>query len=65
MSNCDCQENIEDDKATVTATTDKEPITLGATVTATADIQPITFEDGLLITTVTSATAVLFFGLRN
>ena len=45
MSNCDCQENIEDEAVTA----DKELITLG---------------DGLLITTVTSAAAVILFGLR-
>ena len=50
MSNCDCQENIDDDEATVAATVDKEPIKFG---------------DGLLITTVTSTAAVLFLGLRE
>ena len=49
MSNCDCQENIEDDESITTATADKERITLG---------------DGLLITTVTSTAAAIFFGLR-
>ena len=43
MTNCDCQENIEE------STDDKETITLG---------------DGLLIITVTSTAAVIFFGLR-
>ena len=50
MSNCDCQENTDDDEATVTATTNKEPIKFG---------------DGLLMTTVTSAAAALFFGLKE
>ena len=45
---CDCQENIED-KTNVATTADKESITFG---------------DGLLINTVTSAAAVIFFGLR-
>ena len=51
MSNCDCQENIEDEpsKTNETPTVDKEPIS---------------FRDGLLITTVFSVAAVLFFGLR-
>ena len=51
MSNCDCLENIEDEASitNVTATADKEPISLG---------------DGLHITTVTSTAAVIFFGLR-
>ena len=51
MSNCNCLENIEDEASitNVTATADKEPISLG---------------DGLLITTVTSTAAVIFFGLR-
>ena len=49
MSNCDCHENIDDDEATVAATANKEPITFG---------------DGLLIRTVTSTAAVIFFGLR-
>ena len=49
MSNCDCQENIGDDESITTATADKERITLG---------------DGLLITTVTSTAAAIFFGLR-
>ena len=49
MSNCDCQENIEDEASITTALVDKEPITFG---------------DGLLITTLTSMTAVIFFGLR-
>ena len=31
---------------------------------STADKEPMTFGDGLLITTVTPATTVLFFGLR-
>ena len=31
---------------------------------STADKEPMTFRDGLLITTVTSAATVLFFGLR-
>ena len=35
------------------------------TVAATANKEPITFRDGLLITTVTSTTAVIFFGLRE
>ena len=30
----------------------------------TADKEPMTFGDGLIITTVSSAAAVLFFGLR-
>ena len=34
------------------------------TVAATADKQTITLGDGLLITTVTSTAAVIFFGLR-
>ena len=50
MSNCDCHENIEDEASMTTATADKELITLG---------------DGLLITTVTSTAAVIFFGLRT
>ena len=50
MSNCDCQENI-DDEASIT------------TVATTADKKPISFGDGLLITTVTSTAAVIFFGL--
>ena len=50
MSNCDCHENIDDDEATVAATANKEPITFG---------------DGLLIRTVTSTAAVIFFGLRD
>ena len=50
MSNCDCQKNIDDDEATVATTADKEPIKFG---------------DGLLITTVTSTAAVLFFGLME
>ena len=51
MNNCDCLENIEDEASitNVTATADKEPISLG---------------DGLLITTVTSTAAVICFGLR-
>ena len=49
MSNCDCQENINDEASITTATADKELIPLG---------------DGLPITTVTSAAAVIFFGLR-
>ena len=51
MSNCNCLENIEDEASitNVTATADKEPISLG---------------DGLLITTVTSTAAIIFFGLR-
>ena len=49
MSNCDCQENIEDEASITTAMADKEAITFG---------------DGLLITTVTSAAAVIFFGLK-
>ena len=51
MSNCNCLENIEDEPSitNVTATADKEPIFLG---------------DGLLITTVTSTAAIIFFGLR-
>ena len=49
MSNCDCQENIEDEASMTTATADKELITVG---------------DVLLITTVNSTTAVIFFGLR-
>ena len=51
MSNCDCQENIEDEQSITT-------------VAATADKEPITFGDGLLITTVTSTAAAIFFGLR-
>ena len=35
------------------------------TVAATANKELITFGDGLLITTVTSTTAVIFFGLRE
>ena len=35
------------------------------TVAATGNKEPITFGDGLLVTTVTSATAVIFFGLRK
>ena len=35
------------------------------TVAATAIKEPIKFGDGLLITTVTSAAAVIFFGLRE
>ena len=46
MSNCDCHENIEAETSMTTATADKELITLG---------------DGLLITTVTSTAAVIFF----
>ena len=49
MSNCDCQENIDDEASITTATVDKEPISFG---------------DGLLITTVTSTPAVIFFDLR-
>ena len=49
MSNCDCQENIDDE----------------ATVAATANKEPIIFGDGLLITTVTFTAAVIFFGLRE
>ena len=51
MSNCDFQEDIEDEASitNVTATTNKEPISFG---------------DGLLITTVISTAAVIFFGLR-
>ena len=51
MSNYNCLENIEDEASitNVTATADKEPISLG---------------DGLLITTVTSTAAIIFFGLR-
>ena len=48
MSNC--QENIDDDEATIAAMANKEPIALG---------------DGLLITTVISTAAVIFFGLRE
>ena len=44
-----CQENK--DEASIT--------------TAAADKEPITFGDGLLITTVTSMAAVIFFGLRT
>ena len=51
MSNCDCLENIEDE-ASIT------------NVTATADKGPISLGDGLLITTVTSTAAIIFFGLR-
>ena len=51
MSNCNCLENIEDE-ASIT------------NVTATADKGPISLGDGLLITTVTSTAAVIFFGLR-
>ena len=51
MSNCDCQENIEDEPSITT-------------VAATADKEPITFGDGLLITTVTSTATAIFFGLR-
>ena len=50
MSNFDCQGNIDDDEATIAATTDKESITFG---------------NGLRMTTVTSTAAVLFFGLRE
>ena len=48
MSNC--QENTDDDEATIAAMANKEPIALG---------------DGLLITTVISTAAVIFFGLRE
>ena len=51
MSNCDFQEDIEDE-ASIT------------NVAATADKEPISFGDGLLITTVISTAAVIFFGLR-
>ena len=51
MGNCDCQENIEDEAS----------ITNEASM---ANKEPMTFGDGLLITTITSATDVLFFGLR-
>ena len=34
------------------------------TVAATADKEPITFGDGMLVTTVTSTAAIIFFGLR-
>ena len=51
MSNCDCQENIEDE-ASIT------------TVSTTAEKEPITFGDGLLIATVSSTAVVIFFGLR-
>ena len=50
MSNCDCQENIEDETSMPTTTADKELITFG---------------DGLLITTVTSTAGVIFFGLKT
>ena len=50
MSNCDCQEN--EDEASIT------------TLASTDDKEPITFGNGLLITTVTSTAAVIFFGLR-
>ena len=49
MSNCDCQENIENE---------------ASINTATADIEPIYFGDRLLIATVTSTAAALFFGPR-
>ena len=52
MSNFDCQENIEDEASKTNEV-------------STAGIEPISFGDGLLITTVTSAAAVLFFGLRE
>ena len=51
MSNCDFQEDIEDE-ASIT------------NVAATVDKEPISFGDGLLITTVISTAAVIFFGLR-
>ena len=35
------------------------------TVATTANKEPIKFGDGLLITTVTSAATVIFFGLRE
>ena len=52
MSNFDCQENIEDEA-------------FKANEVSTAGIEPISFGYGLLITTVTSAAAVLFFRLRE
>ena len=51
MSNCDFQEDIEDEASITNAA-------------ATADKEPISFGDGLLITTVISTAAVIFFGLR-
>ena len=47
--NRDFQENIDDE----------------ATVAATANKEPISFGDGLLITTVASTAAGIFFGLRK
>ena len=48
MSNCDCQENI------------KEPIEHGPIITGTTAEEP----DGLIITTVATMAAGIFFGLR-
>ena len=49
MINRDFQENIDDE----------------ATVATTANKELISFGDGLLITTVASTAAVIFFGLRK
>ena len=50
MSDCDRQKN------------NKKPIDDGSTVDATAAKKPI--GDGLIITTVSTTTAIIFFGLR-